>query len=124
MSASGLSLVVLAAFCTVVANLSLRAGILRVGSFSLSVSTLGSQLFALARQPAFLFGFILYGLAALVWFRIVSTEHLSTSYPVLVSLTFVFVTVGSMLFFHEGISWQKVLGLAVILTGIVLVARA
>ena len=37
--------------------------------------------------------------------------------------TFVLVTLGATVFFHEPVSWQKVLGLGVILAGIVLVAR-
>jgi|FLYL01.1.fsa_nt_gi multidrug transporter EmrE-like cation transporter len=124
MTPRGLWLVILSSLCTVVANLMMREGILRNGSFMLSLQTLRSQIFSLTRQPLFVLGVVFYGLAALIWFDVLSRENLSASYPLLVSLTFVLVTVGAIVFFHEQISWQKVVGLGIILLGIVLVARA
>lgn len=124
MTPRGLWLVILSSLCTVVANLMMREGILRNGSFMLSLQTLRSQIFSLIRQPLFVLGVVFYALAALIWFDVLSRENLSTSYPLLVSLTFVLVTVGAMVFFHEQLSWQKLAGLGIILLGIVLVARA
>ena len=124
MSKLGLLLVGLSALLTVASNLMLREGLTRAGGFGLSLSTLISDLLRLARQPLFVAGLVLYATAALVWFRVISTENLNSSYPLLVSLTFVLVTLGATVFFHEPVSWQKVLGLGVILAGIVLVARA
>lgn len=124
MTPRGLGLVILSSLCTVVANLMMRGGILRNGQFTLSLDSLKSQTLSLARQPLFILGVVFYALAALIWFDVLSRENLSTSYPLLVSLTFVLVTVGAMVFFHEQISWQKVMGLLIILAGIMLVARA
>ena len=124
MTERGLLLVVFTAVLTVASNLMLRGGVTRAGGFALSPASLISDLLRLARQPLFLAGVALYGTAALVWFRVISTENLNSSYPLLVSLTFVLVTLGATVFFHEPVSWQKVLGLGVILAGIVLVARA
>ncbi len=39
------------------------------------------------------------------------------------SLTFIFVIIGAVVFFHEPVSVQKTVGLAVILLGILLIAR-
>ena len=69
-------------------------------------------------------GVLLYGLASIIWFAIVSTENLNSSYPLLVSMTFVFVTVGATTLFHEPLPWQKVLGIAIILGGIITVSTA
>jgi multidrug transporter EmrE-like cation transporter len=124
MSKHGLLLVGLSALLTVASNLMLRDGVIRAGGFGLSLRTLVNDLLRLARQPLFVAGLVLYATAALVWFRVISTEDLSSSYPLLVSLTFVLVTLGATVFFREPVSWQKVLGLGVILAGIVLVARA
>ncbi|MEW6715929.1 MAG: hypothetical protein AB1345_00265 [Chloroflexota bacterium] len=123
MSERGLLLVGLSALLTVASNLMLRGGVIRAGGFTLSPGTLISDLLRLARQPLFLTGGVLYAMAALVWFRVISTENLNNSYPLLVSITFVLVTLGATMFFREPVSWQKVLGLGVILVGIVLVAR-
>ncbi len=117
-------LVIFSSLCTVVANLLMRGGILRTGSFTLSLSSFLTQIFSLVRQPLFVLGAVFYAVAALLWFDVLSRENLSTSYPLLVSLTFVLVTMGAMVFFHERISWQKIVGLGIILAGIILVARA
>jgi len=122
-SARGLLLVATSALLTALANLLLRGGLLHLGQFSLSADKLRPQLLALGSQPMFVGGVVLYGLAALVWFSVVSIERLSISYPVLVGLTFILVTSGAMVFFHEALSWQKLSGIAIILTGIVVVAR-
>jgi multidrug transporter EmrE-like cation transporter len=117
-------LVGFAAVCTAAANLLLRAGLMRAGGFVLTGGGVGDQFLRLARQPIFDLGVVLYGVAALVWFRILSIVEVSTSYPVLVSLTFLLVTVGSYLFFREQVSWLKVAGLATILLGILIVSRS
>mgnify|MGYP001063583281 CR=1 FL=1 len=124
MTERGLLLVGLTALLTVVSNLTLRGGVMRAGGFALSLATMVSDLWRLAHQPLFVTGVVLYATAALVWFRVISTENLNSSYPLLVSMTFVLVTLGATVFFREPISWPKVLGLGVILVGIMLIARA
>ena len=122
MSFRGISLVALAAITTVAGNLLMRGGVLRSGGLKLSTETLLPQLFALATQPMFAAGAFLYGLSAIVWFSVISTEQLSSAYPVLVSMTFVMVTAGSVLFFAERVSAAKGAGILLILTGIWIVA--
>jgi multidrug transporter EmrE-like cation transporter len=124
MNSPAFLLVLLTALMTVAGNLMMREGVVRAGGLSLALPSLASELVRLAQQPLFDLGFLLYGLASLVWFRIVSTENLNTSYPLLVSLTFVFVTLGATLLFREPVTIQKVTGIGVILFGIVLVASA
>jgi len=120
----GLLLLILSSLCTVAANLLMRAGILRSGGFILSFDRLREQTVALSLQPMFVSGVILYGIGAIVWFRILSTENLSVSYPLMVSLTFVMVTLGACYFFGERMSLQKIVGVSVILAGFILTARS
>jgi multidrug transporter EmrE-like cation transporter len=124
MTSRGLVLLITSALCTVGANLLLRGGILRAGGFTLSLDRVKDQVLGLCRQPMFVVGIVLYGVAAIIWFRVLSTEDLSLSYPLFVSLTFVLVTLGAAYFFREHISWQRALGMFVILAGFVLTARA
>lgn len=124
MTIQGIVLIALAAGMTVAGNLMMREGVVRAGGVTLGVSTLGMELLRLTRQPLLVIGVVLYGLASLVWFRIISTESLNSSYPLLVSITFLFVTLGATVFFREPLGWQKVLGLIAILAGIVLIATA
>jgi multidrug transporter EmrE-like cation transporter len=59
-----------------------------------------------------------------IWFGVVSSEDLSSSYPVLVALSFIFVTVGAVVLFQETVSWQKTVGVFILLIGILMVATA
>jgi drug/metabolite transporter (DMT)-like permease len=124
MTGQGLALVLTSAGLTAAANLMMRRGVLNAGGLSLAPAQLKTSLVALAHQPLFVGGVLLYGLAALIWFHILSIEPLSTSYPVLVALTFLLVTSGAVVVFHESVSIQKVAGIGIILLGIVLVSRA
>lgn len=124
MTLQGILFIVLAAGMTVAGNLMMREGVVRAGGLSLQLSTLRPEIFNLMRQPLLVAGVVLYGLASLVWFRIISTENLNSSYPLLVSITFLFVTLGATVFFRESLGLQKILGMIAILVGIVLIATA
>lgn len=120
MTAGGLAWVLASALLTVAANLLLRAGVGRGGGFLFSTE----QIVRVFTQPVFLAGVLFYGLAALVWFRVISTQPLSSSYPLLVSFTFVLVTAGASYFFDERISMGKIGGIILILLGVITVARS
>ena len=124
MTTQGLALILTSAGLTAGANLMMRRGVLNAGGLSLAPAHLKSSLLVLAQQPLFVGGVLLYGLAALIWFHILSIEPLSTSYPLLVALTFLLVTGGAVALFHEAASIQKIAGIGIILLGIVLVSRA
>lgn len=116
---AGFLLLLLTAACMAVANVLMKTGIAQAGGFSPRISAL----LALLQQPAFTVGFLLTGLAALMWFRILSTQKLSTCYPLFISLTYSLITLGAFYFLHEKISTQKILGLVIIIVGITTVAR-
>jgi multidrug transporter EmrE-like cation transporter len=124
MSPQGLLLIGVAGLLTAAANLMMREGVVRAGGFALTVPTLFRDLTRLAHQPLFDVGVLMYGFASIVWFRIVSTENLNSSYPLLVSVTFISITVGATLLFKEPLSLQKIIGIGAILAGITLAATA
>ena len=119
MNLAGFLLLLLTALCMAVANLLMKTGIAEAGGFTPKMSAL----FSLLQQRAFVSGFLLTGIAALMWFRILATQKLSVCYPLFVSLTYSLITVGAFYFLHEKISTQKLLGLVIIVTGITTVAR-
>ena len=119
MTLVGFLLLLLTAICMAVANVLMKTGIARTGGFGPSLGALLNLL----REPAFVGGFLLSGIAALMWFRILSTQKLSTCYPLFVSLTYTLITVGAFYFLHEKISTQKLIGLLIIVAGITTVAR-
>jgi drug/metabolite transporter (DMT)-like permease len=97
----------------------IKHGIEQAGGFSPSIAAL----FQVLRQPAALAGVLLTGISALLWFRILASQKLSTCYPLFVSLTYSLITLGAFFFLHEKMSAQKLVGLAVIIVGITTVAR-
>jgi multidrug transporter EmrE-like cation transporter len=121
MQNASLPLIILAALLQAAATLLLRAGLLTAGGIAFDSSFL-LQLVRLPMQPLFLFGLIFYVVAAVVWFAALSVENVSTSYPVLVGATFVFVGIGGILLFQEPFSLFKGLGIGLILAGIALMA--
>lgn len=124
MSLRGAILIFLSAALTTCANLILRTGLLRAGGLRFFSGMIATQFIALCREPLVVAGFMLYGLAAVVWFGVISIENLSTCYPILVGLTFVMVTTGAVLLFGESISARKIAGALIILLGVLVVAGA
>jgi multidrug transporter EmrE-like cation transporter len=116
---AGFLLLLLTATFMALANLLIKIGITRAGAFSLSFA----GALALLRQPALVAGFVLTGISALLWIRILATQKLSTCYPLFVSLTYTLITLGAVYLLHEKLSTQKLVGLLVIVAGITAVAR-
>ncbi|MCY0878157.1 MAG: EamA family transporter [Firmicutes bacterium] len=82
-------------------------------------NTLGVRLLT---QPLFYAGFLAYGISALLWLKVLAKLPLVVAYP-LVSLNFVFVALGGTLVLHERASWQMVVGLLLIFSGILVITR-
>jgi multidrug transporter EmrE-like cation transporter len=109
---------------TTCANLTMRHGLVLAGGLSVQGDGIPGLVLRLAKQWTFVLGVVAYTLAALVWFRVLSIAEVSTSYPVLVGLTFAMVSVGAVLWFRESVSFLKAAGIAIIPAGIILVAKA
>ncbi len=123
MRVNGWWLVLVSAALTVVGNLLIRAGLDRAGGFPARLADVPAGLIRLGQQPLFDVGKAVYILATLAWFRVIATQPLSVAYPIVVSLNFVFVTLGAILLFRESVSALKVVGLVVILAGILILNR-
>ena len=123
MSLQGLITIVIAAALTSAANLFLRAGITAAGGFQpTSLMDTAYRFALLLIEPKFAVGFVLYFIAALVWFRVIASEPLSIAYPVMVSITFLMVTAGAAILFGERITVRLLVGLLLVLGGIALLA--
>ncbi|WP_068783911.1 EamA family transporter [Paenibacillus phocaensis] len=76
----------------------------------------------LATSPAVIGGIVLYVLATLLWFAVLSRLPLSVAYP-LQALAYVLALIPAYFLFHETITLTKLAGVAVILLGVVLLAK-
>jgi drug/metabolite transporter (DMT)-like permease len=79
--------------------------------------------FANLLSPFILVGFGLYGFGALVWLAALYRVELSQAYP-FVGVGFAFTTFAGWWLFGDQISGQRLVGIALIFGGIVLVAKS
>ena len=76
-------------------------------------------LLRLTCNPWVLSGLAAAFLAALAWMAAMTRLPLSHAYP-FVSFSFVLVLISSAVFFHEPLTWPKLVGMACIVAGIVI----
>jgi multidrug transporter EmrE-like cation transporter len=84
---------------------------------------LGSSLVILAKSLPFWAGMLCYGTSVCVWLAALSKAPVSTAYPML-SLGYVVVAVVSVMWLGESMGPAKVLGIAFICAGVILVSRS
>lgn len=65
---------------------------------------------------------ILFGGASVLWMYILKHFPLSMAYP-LASLSYVFAIIFAVFFLHETVSWNRWLGVALIMIGCIFVAK-
>lgn len=119
MTRIGLLLVIVAAATQSIANIMMRYGIDKVGGFNIDIS----GLLNVASNIHFVLGVFLYGAASIIWFRVISIQPLSLAYPLLVSISFIIVTILAIILFQESISLKKFLGISLMLLGIWITAQ-
>ena len=112
-------LLLVAVFFGVLAQLCLKKGMMNAGieSFTENVRDSFKKMFM---NTFVIFGFLIYGVSNLFWIVILNKLELSYAYPI-VSLSYFFVALLSMLFFGEEISTRRWLSIFVIILGVVVV---
>jgi len=110
-------------FFTVFGQLILKWRIEKYGSLPDGFFGKLSFLFGLLHDPFILSGFISALVASFFWMAAMTKLDLSYAYPFM-SLSFVFVFFLSIWFFHEPFTLNKVVGLVLILTGILVTSRS
>jgi multidrug transporter EmrE-like cation transporter len=124
MNLEGILLTTCCAIFTASGNLLMRSGISSAGEYSLAPGEILNSIFGLAFQPKFLFGFLLYGLAAIIWFRVLASQQISLAYPSFVGLTFILLTGAAAFLLKERLAVSKLIGVALIFAGIVIIGRS
>jgi multidrug transporter EmrE-like cation transporter len=88
-----------------------------------NADTFGSAVMVLCKSLPFWTGMVCYAASVCVWLAALSKAPVSTAYPML-SLGYVVVAAVSVLWLGEGMSPAKVLGIALICAGVILVSRS
>ncbi|MEQ9695206.1 hypothetical protein [Shimia sp. SDUM112013] len=86
-------------------------------------STLWDKLMGFALSPTILLGFGFYGVGAFVWLLALRQTELSLAYP-FVALSFVIVFLIGVIGLGETVNATKITGLAIIILGTLVLARA
>ena len=105
------------------AQLLLKVATKPLSHFSVfNADILGSSITVLFRSVPFWTGMICYGASLCVWVAALAKAPVSTAYPML-SLGYVVVAAVSVAWLGESLTPAKMLGIALICTGVVLVSR-
>ena len=108
----------LAIIATASAHLLLKKGMLIVGQLDFSLSNSINLLAQIFQILYLFFGLISFGLAFFFWLFVLSKLQLNIAYPIITSLNFCLVIVGSWFFFREELSIIQILGVGLIILGI------
>ena len=100
---------------------SLKYGLNVIGGVSLSEGIV--SFLKLLQTPWVIVGFLLYGLSSILWLDVLSKLDFSLAFP-MVGLTYVFTLLIGRFFFGETIGWERMLGVAFIITGVFFLARS
>lgn len=117
-----ITLILVSVGLAAVAQLTLKSGMNRVTESRGTVTLSGDSLRAIATDPVVWAGLALFGLSALAWLFVLSRTSLSFAYP-FASLTYLLIVLVDRFVFHEEIPPARWAGVALIMAGIVLVAR-
>jgi drug/metabolite transporter (DMT)-like permease len=106
-----------------VGQLTLKAGMNSIvasyGKLQLSVDAL----LHMATNPLLIVGIAIFGVSTLLWLFALAKADLSFAYPFL-SLTYLAVLIGGAFLFDDKVTLPRVVGFAVIIAGVFIVARS
>jgi uncharacterized membrane protein len=106
-------LAVSATFITAAAQILIKTGSGHISQHATLIDTL----IALITVPQLFAGYALYGVVTVIMVLALRHGELSVIWPI-ISLSFVWVAILSVLIFHEEMNWEKIGGIAVIITGV------
>ena len=100
----------------------LKIGANKLGNLSLSLPTLSHDVIRVAKIPEIVLGFFFFGLSSLLWIKVLTKAELSYVYP-MVSLGYIIVALISYFLFNERFTLSKIIGMAMVITGVVVLNR-
>lgn len=101
----------------------IKLGVSHPGASETATASVLSLVTLVFHSPLVLLGLVLYGISAFAWIAVLSKLDLSVAYPFL-ALNFVLITIVSRVVLGETVPPLRWVGIAVIIVGILLVARS
>lgn len=112
-------LIMLLSGCLAGTQIFIKIGLNKISDLSISISLIG-EIFS---NIFFWLAGTQVVVASILWFYILSKYELSLAYPVLISISYIFVVLASVIIFKENISLVRWAGVLTIVLGIFLVTR-
>jgi len=123
MTALSFFLVLCGVLLNAAAQLLLKAGTNAVGAFEFTASNLPVVAPRLALEPHILGGLFCYVVSVVIWIMALSRVEVSIAYPML-SIGYVVNAVAAWYLFGEAVTGTRLIGIAFIIVGVVVVARS
>jgi len=124
MSAPVLLLILLSVSLSGFAQVSFKFGVSSVATrAAMADGSIASMLLAFAQSPAVIVGLAMYGVGTLIWLNVLSRMDLSQAYP-FVGLSFLLTALLGYFLFHEPFHPGRLAGTALVIAGVILVARS
>lgn len=120
MSLLGLTLVFISVTLSAAAQTAFKSGVNRL-DLAPDAGVM-QQAMAFLTSPFVLTGLALYGVGTLLWLSALRHVDLSLVYP-FVSISFVMVSISGIVFLNEPVQAQRVIGLALIIAGLLVMSR-
>ena len=117
-----IALILFSVCLAAVAQLTLKHGMNQVTASGGQATLSAGSLKAIATNLVIWGGLALFGLSAMVWLFVLSRASLSFAYP-FASLTYAIIVLADRFALHQEIPTARWIGVALIMTGIVLVAQ-
>ena len=100
-----------------------KIGLNKIGPFSLFDENIHLKLYQIFTNYLIILGLIIFAIATILWFQVLSQVELSTAYPIM-SLSYVIGVLIGIFFFNESLELTKILGLTLIVIGIFFLSRS
>lgn len=123
MNPTSFALILTGVLLNAAAQLLLKAGTNAIGHFEFSAAAIVPVGWRIATSPHILGGLGCYGISVVVWILALSRVPVSQAYPLL-SIGYVVNALAAWWWFGEALNSAKLGGIALIVAGVVLVARA
>jgi multidrug transporter EmrE-like cation transporter len=121
-NAVSFSLVLAGVLLNAAAQLLLKAGTNRIGTFDFSAANIVPVGMQVAASPFVLGGLACYAISVVVWILALSRVPVSVAYPML-SIGYIVNAGAAWFLFGESLTAQKLVGIGFIVVGVWLVAR-
>ncbi len=118
MNKTVLALIITSVLLSVTAQLVLKTGMNAYGQINI-----GIDMILAVFHPLVLVGLITYFISAVLWIMALSKIEVSYAYP-FAALGYVVITFLSWLLLNEVITWLRIVGISVIITGVYVVSKS